>query len=518
MNPRSLFYVLPKYKTRYALPMAALLLLLLIQPGRLAAGHHHFDIDARTTLGATTTLMDRYLSQALTSLRLIAHTPTARSGIWPEIKPKLELLQAAVPGAALYIEPDGGYYSVEQGYTGLNLADREYFPRLFAGEEIHGSLIYSRSTGKQSVIMAVPVSEGDQVTGAVALSIFLDEFQQLISQSLNLPSGYLWYVINEEGNTVLHPRTDFVFMNPAQQGGPSLSKAVETIVSQEQGATTYQFAGRNTHVLFSRLSFNNWRLVIGKIGEELEDAHMPMAYEILQELQTTLSGKLREMDRHLQQTVDGFGGRLPRELVARNALKKLYDQNPYVISCALIDTNGEMMFLEPPDYRPMEGGHIRDHEDHFIMQKNQMPMLSNSYLAGEGFDAVSLKHPIIDEKGNFHGSVSLLIRPEVMIEELATPHIAETIYQPWVMEPEGRILFDKAFGGTGRMLFLDYRFEGYETLLELGDRMAEEKSGQGDYVYIDPENNERVIQIALWDTIELHNTQWRLVISYPPYE
>lgn len=482
------------------------------------AGPMAYDLDARAALGVTATLIEHYLKHALTSLRLIAATPATRSGIWPEIRPALLTLRDAIPGAALYIEPDGNYYSVEHGYTGLNLSDRDYFNKLFEGQEVHGSLIYSRSTGKQSVLLAVPVIEQEEVTGAVALSVFLHDFQQLITESLNLPPDYIWYAIDEEANTVLHPRTDFVFMNPAEQGSPSLKLAVETIISNDQGYTSYVFAGRNTHVLFTKLDFNHWRVILGKVGEKTDDAHMPEAYEILDSLKYSISKQLKEMDQNLHQAVTSFNGSFPPEHIARNAFRQLYQENPFVINCALIDIDGVMVHLEPFDFHPSEGQDIRDQESFYAMQKNKAPMLSNSFWAPEGFDAVSLHHPIIDQEGNFHGSVNLLIRPEIMVEELATPYVAETIYDPWVMEPEGRIIFDKAFDGTGKMLFLDYRFDEQRTLLELGDQITEQKAGQGDYIFIDPETQEKVIKMAIWDTVELHETQWRVILSYPPYD
>ncbi len=476
-----------------------------------------YDIDARAALGTASALIDRYLQHALTSLRLIAGSPATRSGIWPEIRPGLITLRDAIPGAALYIEPDGGYYSVDDGYTGLNLSDREYFSSLFSGEEIHGSLIYSRSTGKQSVLMAVPVFEGEEITGAVAISIFLDEFQQLISNALNLDDDYLWYVLDEEGTTVLHPRTDFVFMNPTEEGSPSLRHAVETMKAHSHGYTSYIFAGRNTHILFSQVPFNNWRVILGKIGERSDDHYMPEASEILENLRQTFSEELRRMDRQLDDAVTSFNGQIPPEHVARDTFRRLYQDNPYIVTCALIDTDGVLVYVEPSEFHPSEGAHIRDQENYFLMQKNRAPMLSNSFLSVEGFDAVSLQHPIIDDDGAFHGSVSLLIRPDVMIEELATPYIAETMYEPWIMEPEGRIIFDKAFEGTGRMLFLDYRYEELQSLLELGDAIAGNPSGTGDYVYQDPESDQRMVRMAVWDTIRLHDARWRLIISYAPY-
>ncbi len=481
-------------------------------------GLDSWDIDAQTTLGATVKLTEQYLKHALDALRFIAASPATRSGIWPEMLPSMHMLRKSIPGAALYIEPDGNYYSVDYGYTRINLSDRDYFDALFSGEEIHGSLIYSRSTGKQSVFVAVPVFEGDEVTGAVALSIFVEDFQQLIADALQLSPDYLWYVLDEDAYTVLHPRSDFVFMNPAKQGSPSLSVAIDDIMASDKGYTSYVYGGRNTHILFRKLTFNDWRVVFGKVGETVEDEYMPEAYDILERLTGSLQEVLTEMDESLDKAMEDIGGSFPPEHVARNVFQDLYDEQPFIVSCALIDTEGVITYIEPTEFHSSEGQHIRDQENFFMMQKNRAPLLSNSFLAVEGFDAVSLQHPIADEQGNFFGSVSLLIRPDVMIEELATPFVSETIYEPWVMEPQGRIIFDRAFDGTGRMLFLDYRFEEQKTLLELGDKIADNETGRSDYIFYDEARDERMVKIAIWDTIELHDAAWRVILSYPPYD
>ncbi len=479
---------------------------------------YSYDIDARTVVGAGATMIENHLKHVITSLRLIAAAPSTRSGIWPEIRPGLQMLTESVPGAALYIEPDGGYYSVDRGYTGLNLSDRDYFEPLFNKQEIHGALIYSRSTGKKSVLVAVPAIENDEVTGAVALSIFLDDFQEMISESLNLPPDYLWYVLDEQGSTVLHPRSDFVFMYPAEEGGPSMLQAVQTITTKNEGNTSYDFAGRSTHVLFKKIPFNNWRIILGKIGEQKADEYMPAAYETLDNLKSTVNLHLKEMDKSLDNLIKTFNGRFPPEHVARNGFRNVYQQNKYVVSISLIDTEGKIVLAEPSDFHPTQGMSIRDQESFFIMQKNKAPLLSSSFIAMEGFDAVCLKYPITDEKGNFHGSVSLLIRPDVMIEEIAAPYIAETIYEPWIIEPDGRIIFDKSFDGTGKMLFLDYRFEEMKTLLELGEKISNNVSGQSDYVYAPPGSDEKEVKMAVWDTVRMHKTEWRVIISYKPYD
>ncbi len=479
---------------------------------------HYFDIDARAVVGTGATIIERNLLHALTSLRLIAATPATRSGIWPEIMPALQQLSNVIPGAALYIQPDGNYYSVEQGFTGLNLSDRPYFTPLFNDVEIHGALIYSRSTGKKSLLMAVPSIENGEVTGAVALSIFLDDFQQLVSDAMQLEPEYLWYVLNEEGNTVLHPRADFVFLNPAEQGSPSMIEAVEMITSGDRGYTSYSFAGRNTHILYQKIPLNNWRMVLGKIGEPTEEDFLPEAYEVLADIKSIIHKKLKNMDNDLDKMIQSFQGKIPARHIVRNSFQEFYKNNPYVVSCALIDPSGTIVYAEPSDFHPSEGKNISDQENFFMMQKNRAPMLSSSFLAIEGFDAVSLQYPLIDSEGDFHGSVSILIRPDIMVEELVAPIIAETLFEPWIMEPDGRILFDKSYGGTGRMLYIDYLYEEMRTFRQLGDNIASNKSGQGDYVHHKPESDESVVKLAIWDTMELHNTQWRIIVSYPPYD
>lgn len=481
-------------------------------------GSKYFNIDARAAVGTSSAIIERNLLHALTSLRLIASAPATRSGIWPEIRPALQTLCDVIPGAALYIQPDGNYYSVEQGFTGLNLSDRSYFRPLFEGNEVHGSLIYSRSTGKKSVLMAVPSFEDGEVTGAVALSIFLDDFQELISKALNLDPDYLWYVLNEEGNTVLHPRSDFVFLSPAEQGSPSMIEAVEAIVTNDRGYTSYKFAGRNTHILFQEIPFNNWRMVLGKIGEPIEEEYLPEAYEVLTKIKSVVLDELKKMDRNLDKMVQSYNGQIPAEHIVRNSFQRFYENNPYVISCALIDPDGTIVYAEPSEFHLSQGRSIRDQENFFIIQKNRAPMLSNSFLAIEGFDAVSLQYPIIDSQGTFFGLVSILIRPDVMVEELSTPIVAETLFEPWVMEPDGRILFDKSYAGTGRMIHLDYLYEEKKTFRQLGEMITQKKTGKGDYIHVEPKTNESVVKMAIWDTIELHDAQWRIIVSYPPYD
>ena len=70
----------------------------------------YIEVDARATMGVTISLIETYLQQALTSLRLIAASPATRSGIWPEIKPGLETLRNAEQANQALLQVAAGAY------------------------------------------------------------------------------------------------------------------------------------------------------------------------------------------------------------------------------------------------------------------------------------------------------------------------------------------------------------------------------------------------------------------------
>jgi len=74
--------------------------------------------------------------------------------------------------------------------------------------------------------MAVPIVRDNKVIGALGASVFLDELHARLNRDLALPPGYVWYVLDSGGNTMLHQDGDFIFMNALTQGSQSLREAL----------------------------------------------------------------------------------------------------------------------------------------------------------------------------------------------------------------------------------------------------------------------------------------------------
>ena len=217
-------------------------------------------------LAAVGSLADANLSQTRQTLEILARTAEAQSGQWDRMK---RLVSASVPPelpqVLWFAQPDGTYYTSAAGLAGQKLSDRAYFPKLMAGEAVCGELVVSKSTGKNSVIIAVPVKKDDRVVGGIGASIFVDDLSRLLSQRLKLPAGSLFYALTPNGLTAFHidPKLDFV--DPRQLQNPGLSAAVATILRRTAGEVAYEFNGSTRRVVFNTSPLTGWRVAFGRV-------------------------------------------------------------------------------------------------------------------------------------------------------------------------------------------------------------------------------------------------------------
>lgn len=217
-------------------------------------------------LAAVGNLADAHLLQTRQALEILAQTEEVKSGDWERME---RLVRAAVPATLpqvlWFVRPDGTYFASAAGLADPKLSDRAYFPKLMAGEGVCGELVISKSTGKKSVILAVPVRQGERVVGGLGASIFVDDLSRLLNERLKLPPGSLFYALTRDGVTAFHidPTRDFV--DPRQLQNPALSDAVETILSRTAGEVTYEFNGSPRRVVFNTSALTGWRVVFGRI-------------------------------------------------------------------------------------------------------------------------------------------------------------------------------------------------------------------------------------------------------------
>ncbi|MFA4986653.1 MAG: cache domain-containing protein [Candidatus Brocadiia bacterium] len=196
----------------------------------------------------------------------------ARSGRWLKLKPQLsEIASRNVPAALWVADGEGRYYTVDGGLAKQTLTDRSYWPYLKAGRTIRGALVVSKSTGKKSAVVAVPimgeggVMQGPVMVGAVGASIYLEELGARIVAELGLRDDEIFFGIDETGETLMHRAASRLFENPAEQGSPSLARAIGRMRSYRWGTIEYEFDGSTRLCAFASTAITPWKIAVGKM-------------------------------------------------------------------------------------------------------------------------------------------------------------------------------------------------------------------------------------------------------------
>ena len=226
-----------------------------------------FQIDARIALNGYQTVVEQELEWSLICLRTLAATDEVSSGDWERIKGQLAKFAEGNPtyAAIWFARPDGSYFTVEKGATGQNIKDRAYFPGLMGGNEVAGDLVVSKSTGKKSIIVAVPVKTNGQIIGALGVSVSAEQLARFVDDKMRFPKDVVFYGLDAKGQTALHRETELMFAFPSEMGSPSLRSAVTTMLSKPEGVVRYSFRGKEKIAVFQTSKKIGWVFVVGAV-------------------------------------------------------------------------------------------------------------------------------------------------------------------------------------------------------------------------------------------------------------
>lgn len=238
-----------------------IVVLLPLASNAFAAGSHEgFALDPRVSLNAYAALVEQEFEGAGNGLRVLAASENAVSGDWNRIKGPLAIFAKGTPTSAAvwFARPDSSYFTVETGLTDQNLRNRDYFPALMAGKEVIGALVVSKSTGKRSAIIAVPVQDGERVIGALGVSIAMEKVAAVVEDKIAFPSEVIFYALDSHGQIALHREATLLFEFAAQLGSPTLAEAVKVMLSKPEGVVHYEFQSIQRTAIFKGSNATGW--------------------------------------------------------------------------------------------------------------------------------------------------------------------------------------------------------------------------------------------------------------------
>jgi hypothetical protein len=471
--------------------------------------------DMHILLNAFTSFAEEHIEGTLRGMKILSETEEVQSGDWNAMKgPLAEFNRSGINAAAVwYARPDGHYYTVEKGLTDQSLSDRPYFPRLMAGTTVVGDLVISKSTGKRTAILAVPIWKAGKVSGALGVSLSSDNMSRMLQEKMVLPGDMVFYALDAQGQSSLHKESNLLFTFPSDIGSKTLKDAAREMLSRQDGVVRYEFHGEKI-VVYKRSQLTDWVFAIGFVASPPTGAAVNAMPPIISEVEKELSLKLNKIDADLTVAAQGLSSAGLRGPEARKILRDLCQTTPYAIDCATVDSSGTMLLLEPEEYRKFEGAAIGKQEQVVRLQKTRKPVLSKVIRTVEGFDAVDIEHPVFSPKGKFLGAVSILIKPESLLASVATNLVQGLPIDVWAMQTDGRILYDPDREEIGRMLFEDPVYRPFPQLQSLGVTISKERSGSGSYEFLGKGLNKPVTKTAYWTSVGLYGTEWRVVATH----
>ncbi|MCX5997931.1 MAG: cache domain-containing protein [Chloroflexi bacterium] len=189
---------------------------------------------------------------------------------------------------------------------------------------------------------------------------------------------------------------------------------------------------------------------------------------------------------------------------ARQILNGLCAKYPYLVDCSTVDLTGKVVTMAPDAFRKYEGSNIGT-------QDVKTPVLSPYLNAVEGVMAVSLMRPVVDEKGQQIGIIDALFTPKALLADIIAPVLKGTGLAMNVLQTDGLTIYDLPENDSGKNLLTDAEYKPYKDLVALGSRFVAEESGTGTYTYPSHETAEPTKKLAVWSSVNLHGTAWRMI-------
>jgi len=232
----------------------------------------------------------------------------------------------------------------------------------------------------------------------------------------------------------------------------------------------------------------------------------------LSQAQQTVQNELDQLDQNLAVVAAQLSGLDLAGEQAQNIISGLLTNRPYIADVSTVDRNGILVTVEPADYQQYVGSDISSQEQVIRLFRTQQPVLSQNFTSVEGFEAADLEYPVFSSNHDVVGAVSVLFKPDVLLGNIISTIVQGQDYDIWSMQLDGEITYDVDPREIGQNLFVDSIYEPYPSLIALGKEIAANKAGIGQYEFLNNGLQKMVKKSARWNTVSLHDTEWRLVL------
>jgi len=261
-------------------------------------------------------------------------------------------------------------------------------------------------------------------------------------------------------------------------------------------------------ILFGAL----FSFVLAPVMIRAEESVTPLA--VILKLQDELNVVFSKLDADVARAAKEIGKTGMEGEKARAIIRDLAKTTArYSVDCSAVNAKGIMVIVEPAEYGKYEGSGISKQPQVMRLWSTKQPIMGDSFMSVEGFYASDIEHPVFSRTRDMLGSVSLLFKPEQVFSSVIDPIIKDMPVRAWAMQKDSRLLYDADPAEIGKVLLEDPMYKPFPTVALFVKKVAAARTGSGsyDFYYIGTKNVVR--KDAVWTTISVNGTEWRLVVT-----
>lgn len=239
------------------------------------------------------------------------------------------------------------------------------------------------------------------------------------------------------------------------------------------------------------------------------DVMMPM----LAKSKQGINGIFSSIDKDLSKAAKDLSSLDLKGEAARKILNGLCKGKSYVVDSVIVDTNGKMIVVEPPEYSKYENSDISRQSHVISLLKNKKPCFTDVFFAVEGIEVIVFVYPVFSEKNELRGSVNMVVKQDALADDIVMPLVKDKPCKIWIMQKDGAIIYDLDPAQIGRNIFKDELYALFQDLVSFSRTVAMTKEGAGSYGFYAKglEDKTVVKKYAVWDTVSLYGTEWRII-------
>lgn len=185
---------------------------------------------------------------------------------------------------------------------------------------------------------------------------------------------------------------------------------------------------------------------------------------------------------------------------------------PWAISSVTISSDGIIAVAVPAIFRDIVGRNVKYQDAVRDALETKVPRVSEVFILEEGFSGISQSAPVFSPGGTYIGYTDVTYRPETLIGRAVEPVIAGTTYDIWVVQKDGRVIYDTTQEEIGRNLFSDPAYKSPE-LQAFFSSVVSEPEGRGVYRFWDRNWDRIITKEAVWATAGIDGAEWRVVLT-----